>query len=265
MRDRTVVIRGGGDLGSGVALRLWRCGFLVVILERPEPLAVRRTVAFSEAVYDGTATVEEAAGRRCLPGEAIGVARLGAIPVVVDPGGTTVRIHRPGVLVDAILAKVNTGTALDLAPLVIGLGPGFFAGDTVHAVVETNRGPDLGRVIWKGAAEPNTGTPGLVSGVGHERVLRAPAAGALRTTAHIGEIVGEGDTIAEVEGQPVSAPFRGLLRGLLRDGARVATGMKVGDLDPRLDPRVCEHVSDKALAVAGGVLEAILSHDVKRG
>jgi xanthine dehydrogenase accessory factor len=161
--------------------------------------------------------------------------------------------------VDAILAKRNTGTCLDMATLVIGLGPGFVAGGSVHAVVETNRGPDLGRVIWCGTCEPNTGEPARVQGVGLERVLRAPVSGALRISREIGEIVDEGDVLARIGAESIKAGFRSLVRGLARDGLYVQKGMKVGDIDPRLDPSLCTRVSDKSLAIAGGVLEAVLA------
>jgi xanthine dehydrogenase accessory factor len=156
------------------------------------------------------------------------------------------------------MAKRNTGTRIDMAPVVIALGPGFDAGSEVHAVVETNRGPHLGRVIWRGSAEPDTGDPAPVSGRGLSRVLRAPAAGRLHAARSIGDIVEEGDVLATVDGKPLRADFRGLIRGMARDGLMVETGMKIGDLDPRIDPSLCRVVSDKALAVAGGVLEAIL-------
>lgn len=260
MSGELVVVRGGGDLGSGVALRLWRCGFRLLVLESSRPVAVRRTVAFAEAVYDGHAQVEEAeaclmsssdVNANSLPCDHIGV--------VVDPGARVLLGMRPAAVIDAIMAKRNTGTGVDMAPTVIGLGPGFEAGVDVHAVVETNRGPNLGRVIWRGGAEGNTGRPGMVAGHDQDRVLRSPVDGKLHSRHHIGDIVEAGDAVAEVEGQVVRAPFRSLLRGLARDGLEVRGGMKIGDVDPRLDPSLCRLVSDKSLAIAGGVLEAILS------
>lgn len=261
MSDRLVVVRGAGDLGTGVAIRLLRSGFNVVMLESPEPLAVRRTVSFSEAVYDGRAQVEGIpAARADSADRALALTRDDAVPVVVDPAGQAIAPLRPSVVVDAILAKRNTGTRRDMAPLVIGLGPGFEAGDDVHAVVETNRGPDLGRVLWKGTAQPNTGEPARIMGYGVERVLRAPTEGSVSSLRPIGATVQEGEQVADVSGEPVFAPFRGVLRGLIRDGTTVPTGLKIGDVDPRLDPTLCYRVSDKSLAIAGGVLEAILSH-----
>ncbi len=260
--DRLVLVRGGGDLGSGVALRLWRAGFPVVILERPNPIAVRRTVSFSEAVYDGEARVEEGEAYRAeTPWHAATMARQGVIPVLVDSDvHTACDALLPYAVVDAIMAKRNTGIDTSLAPLVVALGPGFMAGCEVHAVVETNRGPDLGRVIWQGHAVTDTGLPAAVAGQSNARVLRAPAAGVLRALRQIRDIVEVGDTVATVHGEPIVAQFQGLVRGLARDGLTVSSGMKVGDLDPRLDPRLCDFVSDKSLAIAGGVMEALLSH-----
>ena len=262
MFDRLVLVRGGGDLGSGVALRLWRAGFPVVVLERPNPVAVRRTVSFSEAVYDGEARVEEGVSYRAeTPRQAATMARQGVIAVLVDTDAhTACDALLPYAVVDAIMAKRNTGTDTGLAPLVIALGPGFTAGCEVHAVVETNRGPDLGRVIWRGHAVADTGLPAPVAGQSNARVLRAPAAGVLRARRQIRDIVEMGDTVATVHGEPIAAQFHGLVRGLARDGLTVSSGMKIGDLDPRLDPRLCDFVSDKSLAIAGGVMEALLTH-----
>jgi xanthine dehydrogenase accessory factor len=255
-----VVVRGGGDLASGAALRLWRIGFEVVILEEERPRAVRRTVSFSEAVYDGMARVEEAEAIRVdAPGAARDVAKRGKVAVLVDPDARWLGELRPDALVDAIMAKRNTGTRKEWAPRVIALGPGFEAPRDCHAVVETNRGPDIGRVIWRGAAEPNTGEPGEVGGQRGRRVLRAPAPGVLRATREIGDMVQRGEIVADVWGFPVRSELDGLLRGLLRDGTRVTAGMKIGDVDPRGDPSLTYRVSDKSLAVAGGVLEAVLS------
>ena len=256
--DRAVVIRGGGDLGSGTALRLWRCGFPVVILETSAPLAVRRTVAFSEAVYEGTVRVEEAVGRLTASDEVELPSGGEEIPVVVDPRSSVLTRLRPAAVVDAIMAKRNTGTRRDMAAAVVALGPGFRAGTDVDAVVETNRGPYLGRVIWEGEAAPDDGLPGAVMGRGKERVLRAPNSGTLDVPRPIGDIVEEGDVVARVGSGEVRAPFDGLIRGMLRPGTMVTANMKIGDLDPRLDRRLTTLVSDKALAVAGGVVEAIL-------
>ncbi|HZT95467.1 MAG TPA: selenium-dependent molybdenum cofactor biosynthesis protein YqeB [Chloroflexota bacterium] len=254
------VVRGGGDIGTACAARLSRSGLRVVVAEVAEPTAVRRTVALSEAVQDGEIRVEEIVGRLADGLEAIEerASHPGLIWVLVDPELTRVSTLNPQVVVDARIRKRRgEGSRLPGSGL-IGLGPGFTAPDDADAVVETNRGPDLGRVIWHGSAEADTGTPGLIGGRGAERVLRAPASGRLTAILGIGALVAEGDIIASVEGRDVRAPFDGLVRGLLRSGWAVQEGMKIGDVDPRMDVELCYRMSDKALAVAGGVLEASL-------
>ncbi len=256
-----VLIKGAGDLGTGVAHRLHRVGMRVVVTELPQPLVIRRPVAFANAVYEGAVTVEGVTARRVAldEGEIATTWGRGEVPVVVDPAGLAVQVLRPDVVVDAILAKRNTGTRITDAPAVIALGPGFTAGVDCHAVVETERGHYLGRVIWEGAARPNTGVPGEVGGQTARRVLRAPAGGLLQGVGRIGDVVREGETVALVAGQPIQSPFAGVLRGLLHDGVPVRAGMKVGDVDPRGKPEYCFTISDKARAVGGGVLEAILT------
>ena len=258
------LIRGGGDLASGVALRLFRAGLRVIITELPQPLLVRRTVAFAEAVYRGSCQVEGVTAVRASDLEqALGCILSGRIPVLVDPQASILadpRLRRPALaLVEARMTKTAVDTTLEAADIVIGLGPGFVAGENCHAVVETNRGHQLGRVIWKGAGEPDTGEPESPLSQGRSRVLRAPAEGIIQTRAEIGEHVEAGQVVAEVAGVPVAAPFGGVLRGLIHSGLRVSPGLKIGDVDPRDDPRFCYLVSDKALAIGGGVLEAILS------
>lgn len=258
-RGPLVLVRGAGDLATGCAVRLARSGFAVVMTELAEPTAVRRTAAFSEAVVAGTATVEGVVARRVDDvDDARRVVRAGEAALLVDPDGRRVVGLVPDVLVDARMAKRNLGTRRRDAPVVIGLGPGFVAGEDVHAVIETNRGHALGSVILAGAAEPNTGVPGEIAGHGAERLLRAPAAGTLRALRAIGERVEAGDTVGEVAGEPVQAGIGGVLRGFLRDGSAVRAGQKIGDVDPRAKREHCFTVSDKARAVAGGVLEAIL-------
>jgi xanthine dehydrogenase accessory factor len=260
-----VVIRGAGDLASGVALRLHRAGFPIVMTEIEHPLAVRRTVSFAQAVFDGVCTVEEITGRRCSIGEAIAVTMDNEIAVVVDPAGETLHRLRPLVVVDAIMAKRNTGARRKDAALVVALGPGFTAGVDCHAVIETDRGHNLGRVIWQGSAAPDTGEPGELPGAGRRasRVLRAQAAGHVIGRYAIGERIAEGAELAVVRAamgveHPIIAPFAGVLRGLIHPTVTVTAGMKVGDLDPRADVAYCFTVSDKSLAIGGGVLEAIL-------
>jgi xanthine dehydrogenase accessory factor len=251
------LIKGGGDLATGVALRLFRSGFAVVITEIGRPTAVRRAVAFAEAVYEGRTTVEGVEGIRAEDaGEVARFLERGAVPVVVDPGAAIRRDLAPALLVDAIIAKRNLGTHITDARAVVALGPGFTAGLDVHAVIETKRGHTLGRVITAGEALPDTGVPGEVGGYGEERVLRSPAAGVFRSVREIGDHVGLDEIIGHVGDAPVLSRVDGVLRGLLRPGLEVTAGFKVGDVDPRATREHCFLVSDKALAIAGGVLEA---------
>lgn len=252
-------MRGGGDLGSACALRLARVGFKVLVAERARPTVVRRTVAFAEAVYTGTATVEEMTARRVESRSALSAAwTAGEVPVVIDPHLAFSLAQSPRIVLDATMAKRNLGMSRSLPSRAIGLGPGFVAGVDVDAVIETNRGPHLGRVIWSDSAEPNTGVPAPINGYAGDRVLRAPIAGTLDTLKSIGDVVAAGELVAAVSGRPIRAPFHGTIRGLLRAGSSVHASMKVGDIDPRIHPDLHLQVSDKALAVAGGVLEAAL-------
>lgn len=255
-----VCIRGGGDLGSGVGLRLYRSGMQVVICELPEPLVVRRSVAFAEAIFSGSITVEGVIGKKAVGQTEI---ELGfsqhVIPVVADPNLDLLTWLKADVIVDARLLKQPVNGIGGSNPLTIGLGPGFTAGLNCHAVVETKRGQNLGRVYWQGSGEPNSGIPEMVLGYVEERVLRAPSDGVFHGLVKIGQQVGKGQKLADVSGLVVVAAFDGVVRGLLAEGVAVTRGMKVGDLDPRLDVSLTQFVSDKALAVGGGVLEAILS------
>jgi xanthine dehydrogenase accessory factor len=251
-----VLMRGGGDLATGVALRLHRAGIAVVVSELAQPLAVRRAVSFCEAVYEGAWTVEDVTARRVdAIGEAIEVIRAGEIPVLVEPGVPNDPSLETVVLVDARLAKQPPETDRSAATLVIGLGPGFTAGVDCHAVVETQRGGTLGRVYWSGSALPDTATPEGDP----RRVLRAPAAGRIVAHSEIGQHVVEGQLLAEIAGHRVVSPFSGVLRGLIRPGLTVPAGTKIGDIDPRGVQNLCFLASDKSLALGGGVLEAILS------
>lgn len=261
------VVKGGGDLGTGVAYRLWKCGFRVICTDLPQPLVIRRSVAFASALYDGRIVVEGIQCERVFyADEAIYLWQRNTLPVVADPVGRVVESLQPEVVVDAILAKRNLGTAIHHAPCVVALGPGFAAGTDCHAVVETNRGHNLGRVIWQGAAEPNTGVPGKVGGEDAKRVLRAPRDGTFYGRKAIGDKVKVGDVIAQVDTEPIPAQLNGVLRGLLHDRTPVKQGLKVADIDPRGDARYCFSISDKALAIAGGVLEAVFTmRDTWRG
>ncbi len=259
MNSLQVVVKGGGDLGTGVAWRLHRCGFRVLVTETSQPTVIRRAVAFASAVYEGAVTVDGVAAR--LVEDDAGIAACwaaGEVGVLVDPEATVIRRLRPGAVVDAILAKRNLSTHITDAPVVVALGPGFTAGVDCHAVVETSRGHNLGRVLLEGNAEPNTGSPGSVGGESGRRVLRAPAEGAFRAERAIGDLVKTGEVVAYADDAPVSSQLDGVVRGLLHDGLLVHAGMKVGDVDPRGVVSHCFTISDKALAVGGGVVEAIL-------
>jgi xanthine dehydrogenase accessory factor len=254
-----VLVKGGGDLASGVTWRLHQCGFRVYLTEIDQPMAVRRKVSFCEAVYEGEAEVE---GVRALlirdPADVFRAWEQGRIPVLVDPKGESKSVTKPDVIVDAILAKRNLGTSITDARLVIALGPGFDAGKDAHYVVETNRGHNLGRLLSSGSAEPDTGVPGSVKGIAADRVLRSPTAGLWKSGLDIGEMVEKGETVGAVADIPVTAKIGGILRGLIRPGIHVAADLKIGDIDPRGIRASCFSISDKALAIAGGVLEGIL-------
>ena len=255
-----ICIKGAGEMASAVAWRLYRAHFRrIFMLEVPRPLAVRRRVAFSEAIYTDCQTIEAVTAVKSIDITAVTTAwEKGHIAVLVDPGGEIIATLQPDVIIDAILAKQNLGTRLTQAPLVIGLGPGFDAGQDVHTVIETNRGHDLGRIITSGRAQPNTGIPGSIAGYTRQRVLRAPRGGQFETRMDIGRPVKIGDGIGTVDGQAVCAEIDGVLRGLVRSGIKVPRNMKLGDIDPRGNAAYCDTLSDKARAISGSVLEAVL-------
>ena len=270
-----IVVRGAGDLATGTIHRLKKAGFRLLVLEAEHPAAIRRQVALSEAVYAGSARVEDVEAVRMdvdlaekknrkelLEQEMERIWKKDGVPVLVDPAGLSIAALRPAVVVDAILAKKNLGTTKEMAPLVIALGPGFTAGEDVDVVIETKRGHNLGRVIRSGSAVPNTGIPGIIGGYGKERVMHAQAEGILRNAASIGDIVEARAVIAEIETEngtvPVEASLSGLLRGLIRDGSPVTKGFKIADIDPRKEElQNCFTISDKARCIAGSVLEVI--------
>jgi xanthine dehydrogenase accessory factor len=259
------IIRGGGDLASGIAVRLYRSGIKVVITEIQQPLAVRRNVSFAEAVYSHSTTVEEIRGVYFSSLKDINHSILDeCIPVIVDPELSISKNLNPQVIIDARMRKTESEKWASNIQTVIGIGPGFVAGENCDFVIETKRGPYLGRVYREGAAEPDSGIPDRVGNFANERVLRAPLSGVFKATSQIGDILEVGDEIGFVGLQPVIAPFKGLLRGLIHDGLLLYKGMKIGDLDPRCDFLLCNLVSDKALAIGGGVLEAILSKESLR-
>lgn len=270
-----IVVRGAGDLATGTIHRLKKAGFRLLVLEAEHPAAIRRQVALSEAVYAGSARVEDVEAVRMdvdlaekknrkelLEQEMERIWKKDGVPVLVDPAGLSIAALRPAVVVDAILAKKNLGTTKEMAPLVIAFGPGFTAGEDVDVVIETKRGHNLGRVIRSGSAVPNTGIPGIIGGYGKERVMHAQAEGILRNAASIGDIVEARAVIAEIETEngtvPVEASLSGLLRGLIRDGYPVTKGFKIADIDLRKEElQNCFTISDKARCIAGSVLEVI--------
>ena len=276
MKKKDLIVgRGAGDLATGTIHRLKKAGFRLLVLEAEHPAAIRRQVALSEAVYAGSARVEDVEAVRMdvdlaekknrkelLEQEMERIWKKDGVPVLVDPAGLSIAALRPAVVVDAILAKKNLGTTKEMAPLVIALGPGFTAGEDVDVVIETKRGHNLGRVIRSGSAVPNTGIPGIIGGYGKERVMHAQAEGILRNVASIGDIVEARAVIAEIETEngtvPVEASLSGLLRGLIRDGYPVTKGFKIADIDPRKEElQNCFTISDKARCIAGSVLEVI--------
>lgn len=263
-----VLVKGAGELASGVAWRLFRSGFPVVMTEAAQPLCVRRSVAFCDALFEGACTVEGVTARLAAdPSDATLALRDGVIPVLIDPEAASRTWLRPRAVVDAIMAKRNLGTALTDAPAVVALGPGFTAGLDCHAVVETQRGHWLGRVYYEGGAIPDTGIPAQRGGHGADRVVRAPSSGLFATAPgrRIGDLVEPGALLGHVGATPVESAIGGLLRGLIRDGTPVTAGLKIGDVDPVTEAERCFTLSDKALAVAGGVLEALLVLKVTPG
>ncbi len=257
-----VIVRGGGELASAAARLLFLSGAHVLVLERAQPLAVRRRVSFADAVFSGERVVEGVLGRR-IAADAIPSAPGDFVAVIVDPEGGVLATWPADVIVDARMTKQAPGPRAAVGAFLVGLGPGIIAGADVDAVIETQRGPDLGRVVWSGSATADTSRPSPVLGFTEERVLRAPRAGTYHETLAIGAIVIPGDVVGDVDGEPVATPIAGLLRGAIRDGVVVAAGVKVGDVDPR-GPRVdAARISDKARAVAAGVLEAVLLRSPK--
>ena len=306
-KNLLIICRGAGDLATGIIHRLHRAGHRVIALETDYPAAIRRQVSFCEAVYDGSAAVEGVTARLVpaltdeetdtetysgindTPSAHIAsekwdssaieaVLEAGEIPLLIDPKGESIELLRPDVVVDAIIAKKNLGTTINMAPLVIGVGPGFTAGHDVHLVIESMRGHNLARIITDGMAQPNTGVPGNIAGFTSERVIHAPAAGYIHDVRKIGDIVQKGDEIARIypdkesydnalsEYVPVNATITGIIRGLIREGYYFREGFKIADIDPRESELTnCFTISDKARSIAGSVLEAVsaFEHGVK--
>ena len=255
-----VVVRGGGDLASGTVYKLFQCGFEVVILECEKPTSIRRYVSFSEAVYHGSSKVEGVICKKANSlDEVEAILKENKVALLVDPTGKYIANLHPDVVIDAILAKKNLGTKIDMANIVIALGPGFEAKKDVHAIIETKRGHSLGKIYYQGKAIANTGVPGIIDGYGKERVIHAPCNGILKCQARIGDIVEKGQCIALIDDTKVYASISGVLRGILPDGSNVKEGLKMADIDPRKEQvDNCTTISDKARCIAGGVVEAIL-------
>ena len=258
--NNLIIIRGAGDLATAVAIRLHNSGFRVVCLEVAKPTVIRRTVSFAQAVFDGKARVEGVSARLVSIDDIDKAFSEDAIPVIVDPSGESIRTLHPEVLIDAIIAKRNLGTSRDMAPFTIALGPGFVAGKDVDCVVETARGHNLARLIYSGSAAPNTGIPGNIEGFTSERVIHSTCSGTFHAVRKIGDIVAKGDVIAEVDGMPVSASIDGMIRGLLHDGLVVSEHFKIADIDPRGSRADYLTCSDKARALGGAVLEAVMNY-----
>lgn len=256
-----IIIRGGGDLGSGVAFRLHHAGWNVVITEIEKPLVLRRSVSFANAIYETQTTVENIVAKHITnTADISNLLDKRVIPVLVSPKIFSFPDYKPDVIVDARLLKKIVDYSIDTWPMIIGLGPGFIVGENCHAVIETNRGHYLGRTIWEGGAIADTGIPGTVSQKNDERVLRAPATGLIKSNAAVGDFFKKGEIIGYVSDDPIIAPFDGCLRGLMHNGIFIERGIKIGDLDPRLDQNLTKFISEKSLAIAGGVLEAILNY-----
>ena len=260
MREPFVIVRGAGDIATGTIYCLYKCGFKVLALESKKPTAIRRLAAFCEAIYDGESTVEGVTAYRADGiSDAERIMSEGGLPVMADEQAESIDMLKPDVVVDAMIAKRNLGTFKEMAPLTIGLGPGFTAGRDVHAAVETMRGHKLGRIIYDGSPMPNTGVPGVIAGFSSERVIHSPAEGQIKNISKIADIVTKGQEIAKIGNTAVYASIDGVLRGIIRDGYNVKKGMKIADIDPRIEQvNNCTTISDKARCIAGSVLEIII-------
>lgn len=254
-----IIVRGGGDIATGTIHRLHRCGFRLLVLESDSPTAIRRTVCFSEAIFSSETEVEGvSAAHISSPDQCETLWRENKVPVLIDRNADSVKALQPSAVIDAIIAKKNCGTTINMAPITIALGPGFTAGEDVHAVIETARGHNLGRVIYSGKAMTNSGIPGTIQGYNRERVLYAPSAGILKIERDIGARVIAGDTIATINATAIKAPISGIVRGMLRHGSTVHEGLKIADIDPRSEEvNNYSTISDKARCISGGVLEAL--------
>ncbi len=255
-----VVVRGGGDIASGTIQKLHRAGFGVVVLEVEKPTFIRRSVCYGEGVYEGSVTLEGIEAVLVKDSRmALDVIEKNNIAILVDPAGSNIEELKPLAVIDAILAKKNLGTTREMAPITIGLGPGFIAGRDVDIVIETMRGHNLGRLIFEGSAKKNTGIPGVIKGYGRERVIYSEVSGRIENIRDIGDIVEQGEVVAKIGDNEVKAPIAGVLRGIIRDGFLVEKGLKIGDVDPRItEKKNAFTISDKARNIGGSVLEAVM-------
>lgn len=264
MTNNLIIVRGAGDIATGVIHKLNRCGFNVLALEVEKPSSIRRKVCFSEAIYEGEVIIENVKCKFIKSKSELNEAfNFGKVCVAIDPGGYFINELKPKVVIDAIIAKKNLGTNINMAPITIGLGPGFLAGKDVDFVIETMRGHDLGRVIDKGSAIKNTGIPGNINGFSSERVIYSEESGIINNICNIGDIVKKNQVIATLnkgnKNIEVKATIDGVLRGIIRNKSKINKGLKIADIDPRIDEiKNCETISDKARCIAGGVLEVVL-------
>ncbi|UCC79973.1 MAG: EF2563 family selenium-dependent molybdenum hydroxylase system protein [Candidatus Zixiibacteriota bacterium] len=264
-RKEQVIVRGAGELASGIIFRLFKKRYSVIALERPEPCCVRRYVCFAEAVYTGEIEIEGVKGRSAAdPDEALMLAESGIVSILVDPEVRLLENLKTDILIDGRMLKKDIDVSKDMAGLVIGLGPGFYPGDNCHLAIETNRGPNLGRVLSTEAPREDTAIPAPVNGFTTERVLRSPVDGVISPKYEIGDLIRENDVVAEIGGMAIRSEMDGVLRGICRDGLKVEKGQKIGDIDPRGDKELCYKISDKARAVADGVVRALEQYKVSK-
>ncbi len=265
--DDIIVVRGGGDIASGAIQKLYRSGFKVLVLETETPSAIRRKVAFCEAVYEKEIEIEGIKARLVANDEEIQDCwDSDIVPVMIDSRGKVIERLKPLAVVDGILAKQNFGTKRSMAPITVALGPGFSAPEDVDIVIETMRGHNLGRIIEEGRASENTGVPGIIAGFGIERVIYSDYSGVITNIEKIGNVVEKGDVIAVVGDNEIYASISGVLRGIIRDGYKVKKGLKIADIDPRISEKDnCFTISDKARNIGGAVLESILYLKKKKG
>lgn len=260
-----VLIKGAGDLASGVAMAFYNCGFYVLMTEVEQPTVIRRSVAFANCIYEGKMDIEGVIAIHVTQENYSDYMEKDKIGVIIDPEARIIETYKPDIIVDAILAKKNLGTKIDDAPIVIGCGPGFFAGKDCHIVIETKRGHYLGKIIKEGKAIENSGIPGIIEGRGLERVIYSPVSGKVEHIKKLGDIVEQDDIILKVDEVSLRSPFKGVLRGLIVEGMIVPEAMKIGDIDPRMNPEYCFTISEKAMAIGRAAVEGSLITGREKG